>query len=373
MKALGIFPAEKAIRLVDHPEPEIGRDDEVKVQVLEVGVCGTDKEIAHTLHGLPPKGEDYLVMHHEALGRVIEVGSGVEELAVGDLVVPTVRRPCGDDKCLACKADRQDFCFTGNFTERGIKGAHGYFAERIVDREKYFVKIPEDLRDIAVLVEPLTIAEKALLQVWDIQERLPWAGKEARAAGEAPKLKALVLGAGPIGLLGALVLKRNGFDTHVYSLEEEGTPRATMLESIGVEYHSGKEVDVAGLFERIGDVDLVYEATGASQLSFSVLDVMGPNAIFIFTGVPGRAQDVSFDGGRIMRNLVLENHVLLGTVNAGKDAFDAAVADLEAFKKDTPHVFDTLISGRFPMDSFQELLTGKAGGVKNIITISSDN
>jgi threonine dehydrogenase-like Zn-dependent dehydrogenase len=372
MKALGVFPAEKAMRIVDHPEPEIGADDEVKVQVLEVGVCGTDKEIAHSLHGVPPEGSDYLVLHHEALGRVIEVGAAVKNLAVGDLVVPTVRRPCGDEQCLACKADRQDFCFTGKFTERGIKGAHGYFAERIVDKAKYFVKLPEDLRDVGVLVEPLTIAEKALLQVWDIQERLPWAGKEARASGAAPKLKALVLGAGPIGLLGALVLQRNGFDTHVYSLEEEGTPRAKMLESIGAEYHSAKEVDVGGLFERIGDVDLVYEATGASALSFRVLELMGHNAIFIFTGVPGRAQDVSFDGGRIMRNLVLENHVLLGTVNAGKDAFEAAVADLTAFKKDMPHVFDTLITGRFPMDGYEDLLTGKAGGVKNIITISPD-
>ena len=370
MKALGVFPAEKAMRIVDHPEPVIGADDEVRVQILEVGVCGTDKEIAHAHHGVPPEGSDYLILHHEALGRVVEVGAAVTELAVGDLVVPTVRRPCGAESCLACAADRQDFCFTGDFTERGIKGAHGFFAERVVDKAKYFVKIPEDLRDVGILVEPLTIAEKALLQVWDIQERLPWAGKEARAAGTAPKLKALVLGAGPIGLLGALVLRRAGFETHVYSLEEEGTPRAVMLESVGAEYHSAKEVDTDGLFARIGDVDLVYEATGASWLSFKVLELMGHNAIFIFTGVPGRSQELKMDGGRIMRNLVLENHVLLGTVNAGRDAFEAAVTDLKAFKAEHPHVFDTLISGRYPMESFEELLTGKLGGVKNIITIS---
>lgn len=373
MKALGVFPVEKAIRLVDHPEPELTAPDEVKVKILEVGVCGTDKEIAHNLHGVPPEGFDYLVLHHEALGRVMEVGAEVTTLSPGDLVVPTVRRPCAEESCLACKADRQDFCFTGKFTERGIVGAHGFFAERVVDKAKYFVKLPEELRDVGILVEPLTIAEKALLQVWDIQERLPWAGRAAREAGTAPKLKALVLGAGPIGLLGALVLRRAGFEVHVYSLEEEGTPRATMLESIDAEYHSAKDVDIDGLWKRIGDVDLVYEATGASALSFSVLELMGHNAIFIFTGVPGRAQEVEMDGGRVMRNLVLENHVLLGTVNAGMDAFEAAVADLTAFKEEHPHVFDTLITGRFPMESYEELLTGKAGGVKNIITVSAED
>lgn len=370
MKALGVFPGEKAMRFVDHPEPVLRGPRDVKIDVLEVGVCGTDKEIAHYLHGVPPEGSDYLVLHHEALGRVSEVGSGVTNLAVGDLVVPTVRRPCPHERCTACREGRQDFCFTGDFTERGIKGAHGFFAERVVDDAAYFVKVPEALRDVAILVEPLTIAEKALLQVWDIQERLPWAAKKARAEGRAPKLKALVLGAGPIGLLGALVLRKNGFDTHVYSLEEEGTPRAKLVESIGGEYHSGKDVDVAGLWKRIGDVDLVYEATGAGALSFKVLELLGHNAIYIFTGVPGRSQDIELDAARVMRNLVLENHVLLGTVNAGMDAFEAAVADLTHFRSEHPHVFETLITAHHEADAAIDLYAGPIDGIKHVFRVS---
>jgi len=371
MKALGVFPEKKEMKIVDHPEPELRGPTDVKVDILEVGVCGTDKEISHFIHGVPPEGDDYLVLHHEALGRVTEVGSEVTDLAVGDLVVPTVRRPCPHDHCTACRNDRQDFCFTGDFTERGIKAAHGFFAERVVDDAKYMARVPEELLDVGVLVEPLTIAEKALLQVWDIQERLPWASKKAREAGTAPKLKALVLGAGPIGLLGALVLQKNGFDTHVYSLEEEGTPRAKMVESVGGEYHSAKDVDVDALWKRIGDVDLVYEATGASWLSFEVLRLMGHNAIFIFTGVPGRVEEIKLDSATLMRNLVLENHVLLGTVNAGMDAFEVAIEDLQYFKKEWPHVFDTIITGRHALDEYEPYVRGEKGGVKNIIQINA--
>ena len=370
MKALGVFPSQKTTKLVDHPEPTLSGPTDVKIDVLEVGVCGTDKEISRFLHGEPPHGSDYLVLHHEALGRITEVGGDVGNLAVGDLVVPTVRRPCGHAHCTACQAGRQDFCFTGDFTERGIKGAHGFFAEQVVDDARYFVKVPEELRDVGVLVEPLTIAEKALLQVWDIQERLPWAARKARSEGSAPKLKALVLGAGPIGLLGALALQEHGFDTHVYSLEDVSAPRAKMVTEIGGHYHSAKDVDVEALWKKIGDVDMVYEATGASRLSFRVLELLGPNAIFVFTGVPGRKEPIEFDAARLMRNLVLENHVLLGTVNAGPDAFDAAVKDLQIFKQKHPQVFDVLISGRHKTDKYEALLTGEIGGVKNIIELN---
>ncbi|HJK95077.1 MAG TPA: glucose 1-dehydrogenase [Polyangiaceae bacterium LLY-WYZ-15_(1-7)] len=369
MKALGVFPNEKKLAIVDHPAPSIEAPTQVKFKTLEVGVCGTDKEIAHHLHGVPPEGDDYLILHHEALGEVTEVGDAVEGFEVGDLVVPTVRRPCGDPECTACAEGRQDFCFTGKFTERGIVGAHGFFAEECVDEARFLVKIPKELRDVGVLVEPLTIAEKALLQVWDIQERLPWAAKRAREAGTAPKLKALVLGAGPIGLLGAMVLAENGFDVHVYSLEDVDSPRGKLVRDVGGTYHSAKDEDVKALWKKIGDVDLVYEATGASGLSFRVLELLGHNAIFIFTGVPGRKEPIELDAATIMRNLVLENHVLLGTVNAGPDAFHAAVKDLASFKEKWPQTFETLISGRYPMEEYAGLLSGEVGGIKNIITI----
>jgi hypothetical protein len=139
------------------------------------GVCGTDREICAFQYGTRPDGTEHLIIGHESLGEVVEVGSAVSRLKRGDLVIPTVRRPCTHDDCAACRSGRQDFCFTGDFSERGIKNLHGFMTEFVVDDERYMHVVPPALRDVAVLVEPLTIAEKAMNQVDQVQQRLPWA------------------------------------------------------------------------------------------------------------------------------------------------------------------------------------------------------
>ncbi|MFB6351897.1 MAG: alcohol dehydrogenase catalytic domain-containing protein, partial [Bradymonadaceae bacterium] len=181
MRALAVFPDRREIRVIDDASaPSIQSPTEVKVEMLEVGICGTDHEIANFEYGTPPDGSDHLILGHEGLGRVESIGAEVEGLTPGDLVVPIVRRPCTDPECLACRHGRQDFCYTGEYTERGINQRHGFMTEAIVDDQQYFVPVADELREIGVLTEPLTIAEKALTQVWDVQERLPWACREAR-------------------------------------------------------------------------------------------------------------------------------------------------------------------------------------------------
>src|SRR5579871_577092 len=177
MKAVAAFPADRRIGLVDHPEPRIVSPTEVKMRMLDVGICGTDKEIAAFDYGTPPEGSPYLIIGHESLGEVIETGAQVSRVKKGDLAVPTVRRPCDDPRCVACRKGRQDFCYSGRFTERGINQRHGYMAEFVVEEERYLNPAPRALRDVAVLVEPLTIAEKALTQLWQVQKRLPWVSK----------------------------------------------------------------------------------------------------------------------------------------------------------------------------------------------------
>lgn len=369
MKALGVFPEEKEVRIVDHVEPALESDHDVQLRMLEVGICGTDKEIASFHYGTPPAGGDYLVIGHESLGEVLEVGSAVSRVEPGDIVVPMVRRPCPHDRCLACREERPDFCFTGDFTERGIKGAHGFMAEHVVDHERYMCKLPASLREVGVLIEPLTIAEKALIQVWDVQERLPWECAEARQTGRAPKLRALVLGAGPVGLLGAMALTNAGFQTFVFSREPDNGPKADWVRSIGGRYVSAQDHEAHHLEHVIGPVDLVYEAVGASKLAFEVLKVLDQNAVYVFTGVPGRKAPVEVDTDTVMRNLVLKNQVLLGTVNAGMDAFEAAVRDLETFQRTWPDQLSGLIT-RFPMERHEDLLSGRVGGIKNVITLA---
>ena len=369
MKAIAVYPSKHEVGLVNHEEPKVSRPNQVKLRMLEAGVCGTDKEICAFQYGTPPASFDYLVIGHESLGEVIEAGSAVTRVKVGDLVVPMVRRPCSHVYCVACTSGRQDFCFTGDFQERGIKEAHGFMAEFVVDDEKYMNPVPKELRDVAVLVEPLTIAEKALTQVWQVQQRLPWSCAAERGKAQAHCHRALVLGAGPVGLLGAMALVNYEFDTFVYSREAAPNPKSALLESIGAKYISSENVPVEELPKVIGNIDLVYEATGASSLSFAVMKALGTNGIFVFTGVPGRKGPIEVDTDLMMRNLVLKNQVVFGTVNAGRDSFENSIRDVGTFSKRWPDAVRSLITGRFPMEAHRDLLLGRAEGIKNVIKL----
>ncbi len=369
MKAIAVFPGTHDIRLIDHPEPEISQPTDVKLRMIEVGVCGTDKEICAFEYGTPPDGSDYLVIGHESLGEVIEVGNKVSRVKVGDLAVPMVRRPCPHESCLACRSGRQDFCYTGDFTERGIKMQHGFMTEFIVDDEQYMNVVPRGLRDVAVLTEPLTIAEKGLTQLWQVQQRLPWACPLEPGKPAAYCHRGVVLGAGPVGLLGAMVLANEGFKTFVYSQEPKPSPKSNLVESIGATYVSGKDTSLEQLAAQVGNIDLVYEATGAATVSFQLMELLGTNGVFIFTGVPGRKAPIELDADLIMRNLVLKNQIVYGTVNASRESFESAIADLQTFTKKWPQAVRTLITKRYSMEEHRDLLLGKAGGIKNVISI----
>ena len=369
MKAIAVFPDKRDIRLIDHPEPRISKPTDVKLRMIEVGVCGTDKEICAFEYGTPPEGSEYLVIGHESLGEVVEVGSAVSRVKLGDLVVPMVRRPCPHETCLACRSGRQDFCYTGDFTERGIKMQHGFMTELVVDDEQYMNAVPRELRDVAVLVEPLTIAEKGVTQLWQVQQRLPWACPVEPGKRGAFCHRAVVLGAGPVGLLGAMVLANEGFQTFVYSQEPKPGPKSNLVESIGATYVSGSDTSLEQLAALVGNIDLVYEATGASKVSFQLMELLGTNGVFIFTGVPGRKAPIELDADLIMRNLVLKNQIVYGTVNANRDAFESAISDLGVFRKRWPQALPSLITKRYRMEQHRDLLLGKAGGIKNVISI----
>lgn len=370
MKAIAVAPTKREIGIIDQQEPQIISDYDVKLRMLEAGVCGTDKEICAFEYGTPPPGSTELVIGHESLGEVIEIGSRVTRVKVGDLVVPMVRRPCPHDYCIACRSGRQDFCFTGDFTERGIKEAHGFMAQFVVDHENYMNPVPRQLRDVAVLVEPLTIAEKALTQVWQVQQRLPWGCPSGAGKPQAHCHRAVVLGAGPVGLLGAMALVNYGFDTTVYARETIPNPRTALLESIGAKYISADSDSVERLARRLGNIDVVYEATGASRLAFEMIKHLGTNGIFVFTGVPGRKAPIEVDTDLMMRNLVLKNQVVFGTVNAGRDSFEASIRDLAVFSKRWPNALESMISGRFPIDAYGDLLLGRSSGIKNVIKLN---
>jgi threonine dehydrogenase-like Zn-dependent dehydrogenase len=359
MKAVAVFPASKQISIVDHEQPSLTSPTQARLRMLEVGICGTDREICRFDYGIPPAGQEHLIIGHESLGEVVEVGGGVSRVKKGDLVVTMVRRPCPHANCIACRAGRQDFCYTGDFTERGINGAHGFMTEFVVDDEQYMNVVPPALREIGVLVEPLTIAEKALIQLRQIQQRLPWA--------QVAKQNAVVLGAGPVGLLGAMALAVAGFETYVYSRSSQ--PLGPLAESFGAKYIPAETNTIEQMGRQVGSVDVIYEATGASRLSFEAARVLGVNGVFIFTGVPGRKAPIEVDTDLIMRDMVLKNQIVYGTVNAGRDAFEAAIRDLGVFHSRWPEAVKSLITGRYPISQFQELLLGAPAGIKNVIQL----
>jgi glucose 1-dehydrogenase len=359
VKAGAVFPKQRRVEIVELEEPRISSATEVKLRVLEVGVCGTDREICQFRHGTAPEGSEFLVLGHESVAEVVETGPAVRGFRAGDLAVPLVRLPCAHAGCTACRGGRQDFCYTGGFRERGIKEAHGFMTDFVVDEEAWLNPVPLELLEVAVLVEPLSIAEKALAEMRAIQQRLPY----GRAAN-----RALVLGAGPVGLLGAMALVNAGFETYIYSRELPPNPRADVTAAIGATYVSSQIQSVIQLAETVGDIDLVYEAIGATQTAFDVLEVLGADAVFCFTGVPRHGQPISIQADRLLYNLVLKNQVILGTVNAGREAFAAAVQDLSVFYQRQPSAVRALITGRYALEDFREPILAPSG-IKNVVVL----
>ena len=370
MKGVGVVPEKKELRLIDQPEPCIAAPNELKIRTIEVGVCGTDREICTFAYGQPPKGGDYLVLGHECLGEVLEVGSAVKNFKPGDLVVPSVRRPCTDPDCTPCREGRQDFCFTWKFTERGINQVHGFMTETFVEEDKYLTPVPKDLRDLAVMAEPLTIAEKGLTQAWQVQKRLNWEHDNRDGKGRGYGRNAVVLGAGPIGLLGAMKLVIEGFRVFVYSRSPKPNQKASIAEQIGAEYISNTEVSPEDLAKHIGNIDLIYEAVGEGHLTFDVMRVLGINGVYILTGIPAEKPPIPVYADNIMRNITLKNQAIIGTVNASPVDFSDAIRDLGEFKKRWPQAVQALITGRHKIDSYRELLVGKPTGIKNVIEFS---
>ncbi|HLP14906.1 MAG TPA: glucose 1-dehydrogenase [Bacteroidota bacterium] len=370
MRTISVFPSAKKIELLTRRDPTLDNNTTVKLRVIDVGVCGTDREIAEFKYGAAPAGSDSLVIGHECLAEVIETGSDVKTFKAGDLAVPIVRRPCDRPECVPCRAGRPDFCLTGEFTECGIKKRHGFMSDFIVIEERYLVPVPGSLRHLGVLTEPLSVAEKAIAQVWQMQDRLPWIASAEKEHTPLKGYHAVVLGAGPIGLLGAFLLVRAGFKTYVYSREAASSANARLAESIGAAYVPSTTVGPDDLVRTTGNIDVMYEATGVSAFSFKMLPCLGRNGIYIFTGIPGINAPIELDTDTLMKDIVLKNQVIFGTVNADKSAYKAAIADLADFVERWPEALSSLITVRCRPEDFDKVLLERKTGIKNVITFT---
>jgi glucose 1-dehydrogenase len=348
MRALTVIPLQAgSAAVVDMPDPEPGPGD-LLVDGVALGVCGTDREIIAGDYGWAPPGSERLILGHESLGRVAEAPEG-SGFAAGDLVVGVVRRP-DPEPCPACAHGQFDFCRNGRYTERGIKEIHGYGSERWIVEADYAVKLDPSLESVGMLMEPTTIVAKA----WDQIERI------GNRAFFDPKI-ALITGAGPIGLLAAMLAAQRGLEVHVCD-RNRGGPKPKLVRELGGHYHYTDVEKVAADVK----ADVIVEATGAPEVIFDVMEHNAAYGIVCLTGVSPRGRDLTVDMGGLNRDIVLENDVVFGSVNANLGHYALAA---EALGRADRGWLESLISRRVPLEDFEQALEKHDDDVKVVLDL----
>jgi glucose 1-dehydrogenase len=344
MKAITVRPGHAgSAALEDIPEPSVD-EGSVLIETIAVGVCGTDREILNGGYGSGPPGRDRLVLGHESLGRVIDAPreSG---LRPKDLVVGIVRRP-DPVPCEACAVGEWDMCRNGQFTEHGIKGLDGFCRERFRMDGAYVVAVDRGLGLRSVLLEPASVVAKAWTQIDRISARSRWSPH-----------RVLVLGAGPVGLLAALFAVLRRFEVHILDRVTTG-PKPALAAALGATYHTG---DVA---HACADVDILVECTGAPQLVLDAMRIVAPDGIVCLTGISSGQRVLRVDASALNNELVLENNVVFGTVNANRLHYQQAA---EALGKADPGWLDGLITRRVPLDRWAEAYSPAPNDVKTVL------
>lgn len=359
MKAVAVIPGrENSAHILDVDKPKID-EDEVLVRTLEVGIDGTDSEIKQGLYGEAPRNSDFLIIGHESFGVVEEVGRKVRGIKKGEYVVATVRRP---DNCINCKAGEYDMCLTGNYTERGIKGKHGYLTEYYKEKPKYLVKVPASLKKIGVLLEPLSIVEKAVIQAYKIQERMLWKPKTA-----------VVLGTGTLGLLAILLLKSKGLEVVAVDKTDYHKIKIYLFKRLGVKHINSKRTPIRDIPKKIKKrIDLVIEATGNSSVALESMHIIGPNGVVCLTGVTGGNNRVEICADCLNLELVLGNKVVFGTVNANRKYFEKGVRDIIEIEGKYPSLLQKIITTKVSFKDFNKAFDLLNGGseIKVVIKVN---
>jgi glucose 1-dehydrogenase len=320
--------------------------------MLALGVCGTDREILQGLYGWPPPGRDWLVLGHESLGRVRAAPSG-GGLAPGDLVVGVVRRP-DPEPCVCCARGEFDMCRNGSYRERGIKELDGYGAELVSLEPEFAVKLDQSLASLGVLTEPTSVVAKAWEQIDRVKQQ-----------SCRPLENVLVTGAGPIGLLAALLAVQRGLRVHLLDTAKDG-PKPTLARALGAAYSTGS-VDEAC---RLTKPDVVIECTGAPELVVDAVQQTAATAVICLLGVAPRGRTVTIDIGAFNDELVLQNKIVFGSVNANHRHFAAAADALAAADREW---LDGLITRRVTLGNWSEALERRPGDIKTIIEFSDSS
>jgi glucose 1-dehydrogenase len=348
MKAIAIVPGTPGAKIIERPEPSVTAPDDVKLRVIRVGICGTDREEISGGRSQAPEGQKELVIGHEMFGQVVAAGAAVKSVKEGDYAVFTVRRPC--ERCAPCRMGRADMCRTGEYRERGIQGLDGYQTEFAVDKEQYVVPVPGELEKAGVLMEPLSIVEKAIEEAIRLQKvRCPdAAATPAWMVGR----RCLVAGLGPVGLLAGMVLRL--YDCEVYGLDvvDAATARPQWLSAIGGHYIDGRQLNPDKIGESVGPMDMIVDASGIAPLEFNLLDALDIDGAYVLTGIPGGDRPLEIPGAALIRQLVLKNQVMLGSVNAARGHFQMGANHLQQAHLKWDALLDQLVTQHYTPEEF---------------------
>jgi threonine dehydrogenase-like Zn-dependent dehydrogenase len=278
------------------------------------------------------------VLGHESFGQVEAVGPNVTEVKPGDYVVATVRRP---GKSIYDIIGTNDMTTDDVYFERGINLRHGYLTEHYVDDSEYIVKVPQGLKEVGVLLEPFTVVEKGIAQAYEIQRRLRvWRPR-----------KVAVMGAGTIGLLATLALRLRGLDVTTFALAPKPNKNAQLVEDLGARYLSTKENSIKDGSAHYGPFDLIFEATGASSVVFDSMRALAKNGVLVLSSVTGGDRMIQVPADKINLEFVLGNKVMVGTVNANREYFEAGVRDMAQAESEYPGWLPRLLTD--PVDGLQ--------------------
>ncbi|MFC7166510.1 glucose 1-dehydrogenase [Halospeciosus flavus] len=354
MKAIAVTREERDLRVVEKPRPEPDAG-EALVEVLRVGVDGTDHEVIRGGHGGFPEGEDHMVLGHEAVGVVADAnGTDLEE---GQVVVPTVRRPPNGTNEYFERGE-PDMAPPGEYVERGIEGGHGFMAEYVTSPAEYLVAIPEELAELGFLVEPASISEKA----FELAEA-------ARSSFEWTPESAFVLGNGSLGLLTLAMLDDAGYDD-LYCAGRRSRPDPTInvVDALDATYVNTEETAVADFADAYDPADFVYEATGYARHAFDSVRALAPNGVAALLGVPGGEWDVEVDAAAYHREVVLENKAVVGSVNSGVEHFEDGAETLQSLPE---WLFDDLVTGVYGLDEFEKAFVDDETTIKTAVEFTT--
>jgi len=375
MRAVGMIRGKPGVHQFDIPRPSVRQSDDVLVKVKQVGLDGTDFGIVR--QGAPDiaQDRDRLVLGHEMIGVVEEIGAGVTSVAPGDPVALTVRRGCGI--CHPCLHNQSDMCMTGLFTERGIHKIDGFLTEYVVDQEQYVVRVPSELIRLAVFTEPLSIAEKAIEQIRIIQSRLPWSCSHPEHTFMSPEWggckTALVVGAGPLGLLAAAVIVMAGASTFVADIVPDDSVKAQFVSRMGAHYIDARTLTpqeiVAACMPPSG-LNLILEASGAAETAVRLIPHMSRSSIYVMTGIPRGELAMELDGAELVRQIVRFNQVVVGSVNSNRTHFEMALRDIAEVEARYDGMLSKMLTHSFGLDDYQRAFDlSDTGRVKTVITV----